>query len=169
MPTADLNNLKTKSEPTYHAQNISAEQISAYNPDYEEQFDHSNQEFTQLWPQNPNWGTHKQENIRKLPLKRGKNPLDRYGNPTKCAICHSINHGAQNCSDRESQNTYVVNEVVLHQSDYDNPNERKHLTSETWSSALLDCGASKTVCGKEWLTQYINNLSDTDQSSIWRI
>ena len=43
-----------------------------------------------------------------------------------------------------------MNEVVLHQSDFDNPNELKNLTSETWSSALLDC-ASKTVCGKEWL------------------
>ena len=60
----------------------------------------------------------------------------------------------------------VVNEIVLHQSDYYNPNELKHLTSETWSSALLNCGASKTVCGKEWLTQYINNLSDTDQSKV---
>ena len=42
----------------------------------------------------------------------------------------------------------------------------KKLTSGTWSSALLDCGASKTVCGKGWLTQYINNLSDTDQSKV---
>ena len=122
--------------------------------------------FTQQSPQNPNWRTHKQENIRKLSIKRGKNPLDRYSNPTKCAICHSINLWAQNCPDRESKNTYVVNEVVLHQSDYNNPTELKHLTSETWSSALLDCGASKTVCGKEWLTQYINNLSDTDHSKV---
>ena len=30
----------------------------------------------------------------------------------------------------------------------------------------MDCGASKTVCGKEWLTQYINNLSDTNQSKV---
>ena len=30
----------------------------------------------------------------------------------------------------------------------------------------MDCGANKTVCGKEWLTQYINNLSDTDQSKV---
>ena len=89
----------------------------------------------QQLPQNHNWRTHKQENRE-------------YGNPTKWAICHSINHWVQNCPDRESENTYVVNEVVLHQSDYNNPNKLKHLTSETWSSALLDCGASKTVCGK---------------------
>ena len=30
----------------------------------------------------------------------------------------------------------------------------------------MDCGASKTVCGKDWLTQYINNLSDTNQSKV---
>ena len=171
VPTADLNKPNIKSEPTYHTQNLSAEQISADNPDYEEQFDHSNQEFLQETsydsdycdtyfnrnkenkynrksktypntnprqlqcaliqqsPQNHNWRTHKQENRK-------------YGNSTKCAICHSINHWAQNCPDRESKNTYVVNEVVFHQSDYDNPNKLKHLTSETWSSALLDCGAS---------------------------
>ena len=30
----------------------------------------------------------------------------------------------------------------------------------------MDCGASKTVCGKDWPTQYINNLSDTNQSKV---
>ena len=38
--------------------------------------------------------------------------------------------------------------------------------SETWSSALLDCGASKTVCGKEWLNQYISNLPQHQQQNI---
>ena len=35
-----------------------------------------------------------------------------------------------------------------------------------WSSALLDCGVSKTVYWKEWLTQYVNNLSDEDQQKV---
>ena len=47
VPTADLNNLNIKSEPTYLAQNLSTEQTSACNPDYEEQFDHPSQEFLQ--------------------------------------------------------------------------------------------------------------------------
>ena len=38
--------------------------------------------------------------------------------------------------------------------------------SETWSSALLDCGASKTLCIKQWLTQYVDNLSDEDQRKV---
>ena len=37
--------------------------------------------------------------------------------------------------------------VVLHQSD--DQQELKHLLPEAWSSALLDCDASKTHCGKD--------------------
>ena len=55
-----------------------------------------------------------------------------------------------------------MNEVVLHQSHFQNPNELKNLTSETWSSALLHCATSKTVCRKECLAQYVNNLGDED-------
>ena len=154
VPTSDFNNINIKSEPTFHTQNLTAEE-STQNLDYEEHFDHHNQEpyhetpyesydpdyyetyfnrnkdnkfnrkpkayqntnlrqpprpFTQQSPQNLNWRTQKQ----KPQTKQGKNPLDRFGNPTKCAICQSINHWAQNCPDRESENTYVVNEVVLH-------------------------------------------------------
>ena len=92
---------------------------------------------------------------------QGKNPWDRYGNPTKCAIYYSINHWEQICPDKENE-TFIVNEEVLHQSYSDNPNELKNLTSETWSAVLLDCGASKTMCGKKLLTQYINSLSDQE-------
>ena len=38
--------------------------------------------------------------------------------------------------------------------------------SETWSTALLNCGASKTVCGKEWLNQYISNLPEHQKQNI---
>ena len=38
--------------------------------------------------------------------------------------------------------------------------------AETWSSALLDCGASKTVCGQERLNQHISNLSEHKQENI---
>ena len=37
---------------------------------------------------------------------------------------------------------------------------------ETWSSALLDCGASKTVCGKVSLNQHISNLPEHQQQNI---
>ena len=38
--------------------------------------------------------------------------------------------------------------------------------SETWSTALLNCGASKTVCGNEWLNQYISNLPEHQKQNI---
>ena len=87
------------------------------------------------------------------------------GIQTRCTICRSINHWSQNCPDNinTEHKTYVANEVVLYQTDNDNAQELKHLMSETWSSALLDCGASKTVCGKEWLNQYTSNLPEHQQ------
>ena len=46
--------------------------------------------------------------------KQGKNPADEKGNTTRCAICESINHWAQDCPDKRSRdfNTYYV---VLYQ------------------------------------------------------
>ena len=79
-----------------------------------------------------------------------KNPIDRNGLPTKCAICDSFNHWQKQCPDKDKveHKTYTADEIVLHQNDYDSPDELKFLMAESWSSALLDCGASKTVCGK---------------------
>ena len=48
----------------------------------------------------------------------------------KCAICHNINQWAQNCPDRENENTFIVNELALHQSDFENPNELKNLNQK---------------------------------------
>ena len=38
--------------------------------------------------------------------------------------------------------------VVPYQSDYDHPNKLKNLVAESWNAAVLDRGASKTVCGQ---------------------
>ena len=114
---------------------------------------------------NSNWRT---KTETKKTFSQAKNPLDRNGLPTRCSICDSVNHWAHNCPDKSSPEyrTYVTNEVVLHQSDYDNPDELKYLMSETWSSAVLDCGASKTVCGKEWFSQFTNNLQQEQKDQI---
>ena len=31
---------------------------------------------------------------------------------------------------------------------------------------MLDCGASKTVCGENWLTEYTNSLSEEEQKRV---
>ena len=98
----------------------------------------------------------------------GHNPLDQNRIQTRCKIRQSVNHWSQNGPDNNNteHNTYVVNEVVLYQTDYDSPQEFKHLMSEIWSSALLDCGASKIVCDKERLNQHISNLPEHQQQKV---
>ena len=80
-------------------------------------------------------------------------------------ICESINHWAQDCSDKCSGdfNTYYV---VLYQSDYDHPNKLKNLVAESWNAAVLDSGATKTVCGQSWLDCYIESLNESDKSKV---
>ena len=89
--------------------------------------------------------------------------MDKSGIPTRCIVCESINHWAKQCPDRsrtEHGTLLTENEIVLHTNNNNKSNDLKCLVAETWSTALLDCGASKTVCGKEWLQQYKETLSE---------
>ena len=38
--------------------------------------------------------------------------------------------------------------------------------AESWNVAVLDCGASKTVCGQAWFDTYIETLSSEERSKI---
>ena len=40
------------------------------------------------------------------------------------------------------------------------------LVAETFSSALLDSGCTKTVCGTEWLREYTSGLSEEGRKTI---
>ena len=42
-------------------------------------------------------------------------------------------------------------QVTLFQSDFDEPRQLRGLTREAMNTAVLDCGAAGTVCGKMWL------------------
>ena len=79
---------------------------------------------------------------------KGKNPLDSKGNITRCSLCESINHWAPDFRDKtDSPNdTWLSYEAILFQTDFDHPSELKVLLSESWNAAVLDSGASKTVC-----------------------
>ena len=98
--------------------------------------------------------------------KHAKNSLDQFGNPTRCTVCESVNHWANNCPDRASQekDTFVVHEIVLHASIQ--PVHILTLIAEAWGAGLVDCGASKTVCGEKWLEVFISCLSREDQSDV---
>ena len=101
-------------------------------------------------------------------VRFGKNPTDRNGKVTRCDICDSVNHWATNCPDRESrdQDTLLVHEICLHQSETKDPENLKQLTADSWSCGLLDSGASNTVCGQKWFDEYCRSLSDQDQLKV---
>ena len=99
--------------------------------------------------------------------RRGRNPSDGQGNPTKCSTCKSVNHWAQDCPDKvkDEHDKYYSYHVVLFQSDFDHPSKLQSSAAESWNAAILDCGASKTVCGQAWFDTYIETLSNEDKSN----
>ena len=114
--------------------------------------------------------------------KKGRNPPDPAGNTTRCVICDSVNHWANDCPDkrpsRRSRPTYMAShtsvpasdsmtdDIVMFQSDFDHPSNLRTLVAESWNHAVLDSGASKTVCGAIWLANYVDSLSDTDKATV---
>ena len=110
---------------------------------------------------------------RPLPNHReGKNPPDKNGEPTRCNICESINHWADNCPDSDPTNCPAptlfnkVDEITLFEGESDNTTTLRNLVSESWNSAILDCGATKTVCGKTWLQNFIDSLHPSEVKKI---
>ena len=116
------------------------------------------------------------------------NPLNNRGTISTCGICKSIMHWASQCphnpastlmtdvehqelshdqqfqfSDQTGQENEEINEVeceiILFQADYDSPTQFTKLLSESFNLAVIDCGASKTVCGRVWLNVLLESLS----------
>ena len=116
---------------------------------------------------------------------RGKNPLDMYGNVTRCSLCDSINHWRKYCPDRiKDHKTYSVESLdreysdkqpnedefmyEVHSSNTLSENDIEHgtLSSDTIGVAVLDTGATKTVCGSIWLKQFTSTLCESDKKLI---
>ena len=91
--------------------------------------------------------------------KNSVNPPDRIGNPSKCAVCHSIMHWASQCPHKEEEVTLYTSKEIESQC-------FKEFMRETFNSAILDSGCSKTVCGEEWLKSYISSLSEKEVSRV---
>ena len=95
---------------------------------------------------------------------KGKNPLTRFGTQSTCRICHSINHWEQNCPDKHvNEVSLMIDEVILHAN---NDTVLKTLVSETWCSAVLDSGATNTVCGQTWFDEFTSSLNSNDKEKI---
>jgi len=167
----DFQNVKIKNEPTFYSKESEEEHSS--EEDENTFFIRNHQPYKNRLK----GGTMRKTNYRSnqlrkterthVPEKKAKNPLDRFGRITRCSICDSINHWQQDCPDRNSTSneTYVVHEIVLHNVD-DSVVDLKSLVSETWNCGLLDCGASKTVCGEVWLREYLSSIPECERKNI---
>lgn len=102
--------------------------------------------------------------------KRGKNPLDKNGHITQCNYCCSINHYAGECPDKRRDlsqiNSNAFYNITLYEQDEENPDNMRSLIHETFGCAVLDCGAPRTVCGENWLNNFMGTLKDEDFEAI---
>jgi len=97
---------------------------------------------------------------------KGANVKDSNGDYTRCHVCQSIFHYAAQCPDKNKrQNVQFLTEskddqtvfVQLFTEDVSQCYLEK-VVSETLSCALVDCGATATVCGKNWLECYKDSI-----------
>ena len=108
-----------------------------------------------------NW---RDTNLQSQSRSRGRNPITRNGTQTKCRICQSINHWEKDCPDKKVNDvSFMLNEIVLHTN---NDIVLKTFVSETWCSAVLDSGATNTVCGQTWFDEFCSSLHPDEQTKI---
>ena len=93
---------------------------------------------------------------------RRKNPVDSFGQVSRCSVCESVYHWMRDCPHREHRTPEftmftkeAIQEVYL-----------SKLVGETFSNALLDSGCTKTVCGEVWLNEYLKTIPAQKRNAI---
>lgn len=104
-----------------------------------------------------------------------KNPTHEYKDKV-CFICQEPGHFVQDCkyNNHPAKGRGTEKQpgrFSFFQSEFDLPDEDEEITflmRETVNKALLDTGASQTVCGEVWLKVFEESLSETDRQEISR-
>ena len=112
-----------------------------------------------------------QLNHRSMPRT---NNFDRStGQVSACNICKCIMHWARECPYKDQMNQPVrkkedKSEVILKVDSVmiDDDEQLTYLASETKNLALIDSGASKTVCGRKWFEIFENSLPQQERRNI---
>ena len=101
-----------------------------------------------------------------MKMKNSRDP--RTGEIKTCLICQSTMHFAKMCPhqnahtmlqsafDKQQHNTFNIDD------DY----ESILLVKSTKNRALIDTGATTTVCGEEWLTEFLETLSQDERKEV---
>ena len=106
--------------------------------------------------------------------QKGTNPFDRNGKRTRCAICESVFHWAKNCPHkRQNQEDFKMtneenNEEECHFALFTKEHKTKNeaLLMESFGCAIIDTACTKTVCGRRWYEQYVDQLEQKKKKKI---
>ena len=86
-----------------------------------------------------------------------------------CFICSSEDHQVKDCPHNTFSNTKTTStsKMTFFKSDFTlEEEESTFLIGETTNKALLDTGASSTVCGKTWYKIYEESLTEAEKTEI---
>lgn len=109
--------------------------------------------------------------------ERKINPKGPDGQLLTCRACGSFRHLIRECPDSwenlskvniatVDSETYPEEHVVLF-TGYNKP-EVTQLDMEASNCAILDSACSSTVCGKDWMENYVDSLSEEEKASVKR-
>ena len=106
---------------------------------------------------------------------RPMNNIGPDGNVMRCVACDSIRHLVADCphSYENQSKAFVSDEVELNEEKAclftgQNPSHMVVLSTEAQNCAVLDSACSSTVCGKEWLNNYLNSLDSDVMNNVKR-
>lgn len=95
------------------------------------------------------------------------------GQTTGCHICKCIMHWARECPYKNQisspqRNQEDKSEMILKVDSVmiDDDEQLIYLANETKNLALIDSGASKTVCGRKWFEIFENSINHNERSKI---
>ena len=92
------------------------------------------------------------------------NLLDKSGRISRCVICKSIYHWANDCPNKVQDTSDDVNITLFSQEMHECYMTK--FVGETLNCAVLDSGCTKNVCGESWLTNYLDTLTESDRSKV---
>ena len=88
----------------------------------------------------------------------------------KCNYCQSIFHPTHECPEKiyfnQDGEVEENHDIILYQSNLLTPQSFNVFVAQASNAAILDCGASATVAGKDWFQSYVDGLSEIDQMKI---
>lgn len=101
-------------------------------------------------------------------FRRGPNKSDRNGNPLRCGICESTFHFKRDCPHNNAptmlQSAFCDEQMSILNVDDDYDSLKR--VDETSNRALIDTGATVTVCGDQWMNNYLESLCKEDRSEV---